>query len=127
MPSTEQRISIQLSRRLEMEASILEHLETIPPRRRQEWLRGLLAAGFAEHRRVLDAVRGEVPGAHARMAPARSAGTFRRGAFAGWLADRKRPEQAAVPLPSRTRSVAVAPPLEPGRKRFAALQRVIGA
>ena len=40
------RITLQLDSRIALEAIILNRIERVPARRRQEWLRGLLVQGF---------------------------------------------------------------------------------
>jgi len=40
------RLTLQLDTRIALEAIILNRIERVPARRRQEWLRGLLVQGF---------------------------------------------------------------------------------
>ena len=40
------RLTLQLDTRIALEAIILNRIECVPARRRQEWLRGLLVQGF---------------------------------------------------------------------------------
>lgn len=40
------RFTLQLDARIALEAIILNRIERVPARRRQEWLRGLLVQGF---------------------------------------------------------------------------------
>jgi len=63
----ETRIALQLDPRIALEAIILNRLERAPARRRQEWLRSLLLAGFRSECQVvkrsteLPSRRGTIP------------------------------------------------------------------
>ena len=115
--SNGQRLCLQLDPRLAFEALILQRLQRIPTRRRQEWLRGLLVQGFLAECRGRREAEDVLPGA---TMP-------RQGtSFAGWLTERS-PTPQPVPAPkpdpgdppSRTA-------VDTNDKPFAHLRKVIG-
>ena len=104
-------ITLQLDTRIALEAIILNQIERVPARRRQEWLRGLLVQGFRAECRLL-----------------RTAGVERENsqpmAFSRWLAvdsagHSQHPQSTASPV---TPTAAPASHAKP----FAGLGRVIG-
>jgi hypothetical protein len=52
------RITIQLDRRVALEAILLNRLGQMPTHRRQEWLRGLLVQGFRNECQALKGLSG---------------------------------------------------------------------
>ncbi len=122
----DRRLCLTLTREIEVEALVLRSLDTVPPRRRQEWLRGLLVAGFMAERRLVRDER-ETEGRSEPRPHEDGASTKRGGdaAFSTWLAG-GRPARRAPPAP--VRSMATGPvqaAAAPARKRFSHLQRVI--
>jgi hypothetical protein len=115
--SNGERLCLQLDPHMAFEALILQRLQRIPTRRRQEWLRGLLVQGF------LAECRGRREADDAPLgAPMPRQGT----SFAGWLSERS-PTPQPVPAPKAD------PGDPPGRtavdtndKPFAHLRKVIG-
>ncbi len=94
-----------------LEAIILNRIECVPVRRRQEWLRGLLVLGFRAECQLLRTTAVE----HENSQPM----TFSR-----WLAvDSSRQSQHSPPIASSAASTAT--PAAHG-KPFAGLGRVIG-
>lgn len=126
--SGDRRLCLTLSPRVELEALVLECLDSVPPRRRQEWLRGLLVAGLVQQRTVIAAARESRSGASVLRRNAVGSGrSLRESAFGAWLAGETKAERVPsatvklvprAPAPTRAGS---------GEKPFAHLRRVIGA
>ena len=105
------RITLQLDSRIALEAIILNRIERVPVRRRQEWLRGLLVQGFRAECQLLRTAAAE-----------RENGT--PIAFSRWLAaDSPRQPQFSL---STASSVPPTAALTTHGKPFAGLGRVIG-
>lgn len=127
--SVQRNISLELDRRLPMEALVLNRLAKIPMARQDDWLRGLLVAGFRVECQVLkvglrEQVRSTCEKTNRSNHPGQ-AGT----AYAQWLAE----DCFIKEKPDRNRSVSeVVKPLSikrsPSntRKPFADLRKVIG-
>ena len=105
------RITLQLDTRIALEAIILNRIERIPARRRQEWLRGLLVQGFRAECRLL-----------------RTAGVERENSqpmgFSRWLAEDSAGQFQQSP-PTASPATPTAAPASHA-KPFAGLGRVIG-
>ena len=112
-----QRLCLQLDPHMAFEALILQRLQRIPTRRRQEWLRGLLVQGFLAECRGRREADDALPGAT----------TPRQGtSFAGWLSERS-PVPQPAPAPNVDRRDPRRPAvLDTADKPFAHLRKVIG-
>jgi len=115
--SNGQRLCLQLDPHMVFEALILQRLQRIPARRRQEWLRWLLVQGFLGECRGRREADDALPGA---TMP-------RQGtSFASWLTERS-PVPQPVPAP---KADPADPPsrtvVDTSDKPFAHLRRVIG-
>ncbi|MCB1760551.1 MAG: hypothetical protein KDI68_12325 [Gammaproteobacteria bacterium] len=105
------RITLQLDSRIALEAIILNRIERVPARRRQEWLRGLLVEGFRAECQLLRTTAAE-----------RENGT--PIAFSRWLsADSPRRSQHSPPTASSAKPIANR---TAKGKPFVGLGRVIG-
>ena len=110
-PQCGTRLTLQLDSRIALEAIILNRIERVPARRRQEWLRGLLVQGFRAECQLLrtNAIESE---------------NSQPMAFSRWLAvDTLREPQYAPPIASSAAPIATQ--IING-KPFAGLGRVIG-
>ncbi len=123
----DRRLCVTLNRELEVEALVLRSLDMVPPRRRQEWLRGLLVAGFmAERRLVRDARESED---RPKPRPHADGVSMRRGdecAFSTWLAGGRQVRRRSSPVVSPMAPEPVRAAAAPAGKCFAYLQRVVG-
>ncbi|MCP4283829.1 MAG: hypothetical protein GY792_05190 [Gammaproteobacteria bacterium] len=105
------RITLQLDNRIALEAIILNRIERVPARRRQEWLRGLLVEGFRAECRLLRTTAAERENSHPMD-------------FSCWLAvDSQGNPQHSPPV---ALSAAPTADLTTNGKPFAGLDRVIG-
>jgi hypothetical protein len=102
---------LQLDTRIALEAIILNRIERVPVRRRQEWLRGLLVQGFRSECQMLRTTEVE----H---------GNSQQTAFSRWLAV-DTPRQFQHSPSSMSPAAPTATPTTNG-KLFAGLGRVIG-
>ena len=105
------RLILQLDTRIALEAIILNRMERIPTRRRQEWLRGLLVEGFRAECQLLRATAVESENSQPM-------------AFSRWLAV-DTAGQSQYPPPKASPAAPTATPATHG-KPFAGLGRVIG-
>ena len=106
------RITLQLDPRVVLEGVMLNRLERIPKGRRQEWLRGLLVAGFKAECQVL------------RNTPDNTKTTPVSG-FGDWLALQTPSTPIASPIPEST-PVMTAAGSASSAKPFAHLRKVVG-
>ena len=105
------RITLQLDSRIALEAIILNRIERVPARRRQEWLRGLLVQGFRAECQLLRTTVVERENSQPM-------------AFSRWLAVDS-PGQPQHPPPKASSAAPTATSTTHG-KPFAGLGRVIG-
>ena len=114
--SNGQRLCLQLDPCMAFEALILQRLQRIPARRRQEWLRGLLVQGFLAECRGRREADDALPGA---TMP-------RQGtSFASWLTERP-PVSQPAPAPKVDRGDPRRPAaVDTNDKPFAHLRKVI--
>ena len=105
------RITLQLDTRIALEAIILNQIERVPVRRRQEWLRGLLVQGFRAECQLLRTAGGERE--HSQPM-----------AFSRWLAVDSAGH--AQHPPSTSSPATPTAPNATHAKPFAGLDRVIG-
>ena len=111
------RLCLQLDPHMAFEALILQRLQGIPARRRQEWLRGLLVQGF------LDECRGR---RETDDAPPGATRPRQGTAFAGWLTERS-PTPQPPPALKVDRCDSPCPAIAgTNEKPFAHLRKVIG-
>ena len=106
------RITLQLDSRVVLEGVMLNRLERIPKGRRQEWLRGLLVAGFKAECRVL------------RDTSDNTKSTPVSG-FGDWLALQTPSTSIASPTPEPTPVMTAEGPAS-SAKPFAHLRKVVG-
>lgn len=126
------RVCIRLDPAMLLENLLLDRLYVTPKARRQEWLRGLLVAGYLSEARTVRAASLSEGQAGAMARSGRKASVV-QGAFSHWLSrpsparPHLRAEQTA-PVPENT-AVDVEPPRAAGPtgdKPFAHLRKVIG-
>ncbi|MCB1860392.1 MAG: hypothetical protein KDI47_01510 [Gammaproteobacteria bacterium] len=106
------RITLQLDPRVVLEGVMLNRLERIPKGRRQEWLRGLLVAGFKAECQVL-----RDPSENTKSMPVST--------FGGWLA-RQAPSTPIASPTSESTPVTTADGPALSAKPFAHLRKVVG-
>ena len=105
------RLTLQLDTRIALEAIILNRIERVPARRRQEWLRGLLVQGFRAECQLLRTTAVERENSQPM-------------AFSRWLAvDSPGQPQHSPPTASSAAPIATS---TTNGKPFAGLGRVIG-
>ena len=110
-PQCGTRLTLQLDSRIALEAIILNRIERVPARRRQEWQRGLLVQGFRAECLLLRTTAVERENSQPM-------------AFSRWLAaDSPRQPQFSL---STALSVPPTAALTTHGKPFAGLGRVIG-
>ncbi len=61
LAATQQRLNIILDTRIPLEAMILNRLQRLPQRRRNDWLRGLLLTGFSTECQVIKSQAPSIP------------------------------------------------------------------
>ena len=61
LAATQQRLNIILDTRIPLEAMILNRLQRLPQRRRNDWLRGLLLTGFNTECQVIKSQTPTIP------------------------------------------------------------------
>ncbi|MCB1753498.1 MAG: hypothetical protein KDI74_17435 [Gammaproteobacteria bacterium] len=110
-PQCGTRLTLQLDSRIALEAIILNRIERVPARRRQEWLRGLLVQGFRAECQLLRTTVVERENSQPM-------------AFSRWLAVDS-PGQPQHPPPKASSAAPTATSTTHG-KPFAGLGRVIG-
>jgi len=61
LAATQQRLNIILDTRIPLEAMILNRLQRLPQRRRNDWLRGLLLTGFNTECQMIKSQTSSIP------------------------------------------------------------------
>ena len=122
-----QRISLELDSQMAFEALILQHLDTLPRERRQEWLRTLLVQGYLVEMRLLREIGPQGLGKIKTQSEDIRQKPLPASPFASWLA------QSMPEMKSRAASLKngrVEKRQEPiqanNHKPFAHLRKVIG-